>query len=49
MICADFLAGFNRENGDTKTLRLALDCLFGLLPRAEQEEFLEGVSARDHL
>ena len=44
MICADFLAGANLENGDTKPLRLALDRLFGLLSSSEQQEFLESLT-----
>jgi hypothetical protein len=40
MICADFLAGANLETGDTNSLRLSLDRLFGLLSPAEQENFL---------
>ena len=44
MISADFLAGANLETGDTKSLRLALDRLFGLLSSAEQQEFLESVA-----
>jgi hypothetical protein len=44
MICADFLAGAGLETGDTKSLRLALDRLFGLLPSSEQQQFLECVA-----
>jgi hypothetical protein len=47
MICADFLAGANLENGDTKAVRLALDRLFGLLPSSDQEEFLDRAGARE--
>jgi hypothetical protein len=47
MICADFLAGANVESGDSKALRLSLGRLFGLLPSADQEEFLDGLSARE--
>ena len=47
MICADFLAGANLESGDTKTLRLTLDRLFGLLPSADQEEFLGGLRSSE--
>jgi hypothetical protein len=47
MICADFLAGANLEDGNTKALQLALDRLFGLLPSAAQEEFRDSVSARE--
>ena len=47
MICADFLAGSNLESGDTKALRHALDRLFGLLPTADQEEFLGRLGTRE--
>jgi hypothetical protein len=43
MICADFLAGANLENGDTGVLLLALDRLFGLLPAPQKAEFLDGL------
>jgi hypothetical protein len=41
MICADFLAGANLENGNSKSLLLALSRLFSLLPQPEKKEFLE--------
>jgi hypothetical protein len=44
MICADFLAGANIENGDSNALILSLDRLFGLLPQLKQQEFLSKVS-----
>lgn len=47
MICVDFLAGSYVESGDSKALRLALGRLFGLLPSTDQEEFLDGLSARE--
>ena len=40
MICADFLAGANLENGDADLLGLSLNRLFELLPKIKQEEFL---------
>ena len=40
MICADFLAGANVGNEDSKTMMLSLDRLFGLLPVVKQQEFL---------
>jgi hypothetical protein len=43
MICADFLAGANLENGSPKSLLLALSRLFSLLPQPEKKEFLEEV------
>jgi hypothetical protein len=36
MICADFLAGANIENGSSKPLLLALSRLFSLLPQPEK-------------
>ncbi len=41
MICADFLAGANLENGNPNTLLLLLGRLFALLPRPQKQEFLE--------
>ena len=43
MICADFLAGANLENGSPKSLLLALSRLFSLLPQPEKAEFIEEV------
>lgn len=40
MICADFLAGANLENGAPKSMLLALSRLFSLLPQPEKAEFL---------
>src|ERR1700726_75351 len=40
MICADFLAGANLENGDASVLLLSLDRLFKLLPGSQKEKFL---------
>src|SRR6202049_2525525 len=40
MICADFLAGANLENGDASALLLSLDRLFKLLPGPQKEQFL---------
>jgi hypothetical protein len=49
MICADFLAGANVENEDSNALLFSLNRLFGLLPHASQQEFLNTVRevARD--
>jgi len=44
MICADFLAGANIETGDSNSLILSLDRLFGLLPHLKQQEFLNKVN-----
>jgi len=43
MICADFLAGANLENGNPDALLLSLGRLFEFLPRPKQQEFLEQV------
>jgi len=43
MICADFLAGANLENGDAGALLLALDRLFTLLPSPQREQFLSNL------
>ncbi len=43
MICADFLAGANLENGDASALLLSLDRLVKLIPTPQREEFLEGL------
>ena len=43
MICADFLAGANLENGDPGALLLSLDRLFKLLPSPQREQFLDGL------
>jgi hypothetical protein len=43
MICADFLAGANLENGNPDALLISLGRLFELLPRPKKQEFLEQV------
>jgi hypothetical protein len=43
MICADFLAGANLQNGDASALLLALDRLFTLLPSPQREQFLSNL------
>ena len=40
MICADFLAGANLENGDPGTLLLSLERLIEILPRPQKERLL---------
>jgi hypothetical protein len=45
MLCADFLAGANLEDGNPKCLLLALSRLFWLLPQPEKAEFLAEVRA----
>ena len=44
MICADFLAGAQVENGDPKILLFSMLRLFRLLPTAEKQEFLREIS-----
>ena len=41
MICADFLAGANLENGNPDALLLSLRRLVSYLPNAQREQFLE--------
>jgi len=43
MICADFLAGANLENGDPDVLLLAAEHLFNLLPEPQKQHFLTGL------
>jgi len=40
MICADFLARSNLDNGDPKTLVFSMKRFFGLLPEARKPTFL---------
>jgi hypothetical protein len=46
MICADFLAGANLDNGDPETLLFSMKRFFTFLPEHQQQEFLESLSAR---
>src|SRR5579871_2938062 len=43
MICADFLAGANAEDGDPEALLMSLNRLFHLLPQPQRTEFLNEV------
>ncbi len=43
MICADFLAGANLENGGPNVFLLSINHLFGLLPAAQKQQFLQSV------
>ncbi|MGA7919289.1 MAG: hypothetical protein WCA38_06415 [Candidatus Acidiferrales bacterium] len=43
MICADFLAGANLENGNSKALLLSLQRMVELLPCPQKMEFLEQI------
>jgi hypothetical protein len=41
MICADFLAGANLENGDLDVLLMSLERFFNFLPSPQQQRFLD--------
>jgi hypothetical protein len=41
MICADFLAGANLDNGDPETLLFSMSRLFRLLPEMQKQAFLK--------
>lgn len=43
MICADFLAGANLENGNPEVLALSLDRLYQFLPPPQQKQFRETI------
>ena len=43
MICADFLAGANLDNGDPETLLFSMNRFFGLLPEQQRQTFLESI------
>jgi hypothetical protein len=47
MICADFLAGANLENGNPEVLLSSLLRCFQFLPAAQQRRFLEQLRAAD--
>ena len=46
MICADFLAGANRDNGDPETLVFSMTRFFKFLPSERQRELFEGLSEK---
>ena len=46
MICADFLAGANLDNGDPETLLFSMTRFFKFLPGEQQQEFLESLSEK---
>jgi hypothetical protein len=46
MICADFLAGANLDNGDPDTLLFSMTRFFTLLPDVQRHAFLENVTAQ---
>ena len=43
MICADFLAGADLDNGDPETLLFSMDRFFRCLPEGHKQSFLENV------
>jgi hypothetical protein len=46
MICADFLAGVNLDNGDPQTLLFSMTRFFQLLPEHLKHSFLESLSEK---
>jgi len=46
MICADFLAGANLDNGDPETLLFSMTRFFKFLPEEQRQVFLGGLSER---
>jgi hypothetical protein len=43
MICADFLAGANLDNGDPETLLFSMTRFFRFLPHQQQQAFLQQI------
>jgi len=46
MICADFLAGANLDDGDPETLLFSMTRFFRFLPEEQRQAFLEGLSEK---
>jgi len=46
MICADFLAGANLDNGDPETLLFTMNRFFRFLPDPQKRAFLENLSEK---
>jgi hypothetical protein len=46
MICADFLAGANLQEGNPEALFLSISRLVGMLPVGQRQQVLEEVGAR---
>ena len=46
MICADFLAGANLDNGDPEMLLFSMTRFFKFLPGEQRQAFLEGLSEK---
>ena len=45
MVCADFLAGANLQEGNPDTLILAVGRLVEMLPTGQREQVLQGVGS----
>jgi hypothetical protein len=43
MICADFLAGTNLDNGDPETLLFSMTRFFKFLPKKQKQAFRAGL------
>ena len=46
MICADFLAGANLDNGDPETILFSMSRFFKFLPENQKQAFLENLSKK---
>ena len=46
MICADFLAGANLDNGDPETLMFSMTRFFQFLPEPQKQRFLESIAEK---
>ncbi len=44
MICADFLAGANLDNGNPETLLFSMTRFFNLLPKEQKLAFLQDLT-----
>jgi hypothetical protein len=44
MICADFLAGANLQDGNPDILLLSMSRLYNLLPSAQQQKLLQAIT-----
>ena len=48
MICADLLAGVNRDNGDPETLLFSMTRFFKFLPGKQRQEFVNVLRESSH-
>ena len=46
MICADFLAGANLDNGDPETMLFSMNRFFKFLPGEQRQEFIEALNQK---